>query len=173
MGKQFRAMENNRKNTVEISTIESGQRPNANINVPMLNRVTQLQKINLIYSFRPVYYFARFFGLLPFKVICDSKGIPIEARVGAFDLIWLVITVCLYLFMATVCYFYYPHDKNDFYVLRMGDRFLIITTLVNGAVACALDMFNRAKVVTTLRDSTRFDMEVCDYLLMEMHLCCH
>lgn len=114
------------------------------------------------YGLRPIYYFSRAVGLLPFSFIRNSHGEIQEARVTLTDCLWFVISICLYLFMAYICYegVELPRDPNQSFILIIGDSVLIILGLAYSAVAVAVDMFNRSKIVSVLKNLTEFDREV-------------
>lgn len=119
---------------------------------------------NFVYSFRPVYYFSRMLGLMPFSIICNSKNEAQKPKVRAFDSLWFVVSICLYCLMAFVSYETRKHSRNSANissnVLILGDSFHLITGLLFGALLIAMDMCNRNKLVAILRKFTVFDREV-------------
>lgn len=114
------------------------------------------------YSFRPIHYFSRAFGLLPFSVALDSNGNIQKARVSLFDALWFVISISLYLIMAFICYqnIKLPQDQNVSYILATGDAMFLIAGLIYGAIIITIDMFNRFRIIDILRMFTAFDSEV-------------
>lgn len=120
------------------------------------------KRIDFAYSLRPIYYFSRGVGLLPFSFIRNSNGEIQGTRVTVLDSLWFVTSICMYLFMAFICYksVELPRDPNHSLILVIGDSLLIISGLVYSAVAVIVDMSNRVKIVNVLKKLTEFDKEV-------------
>lgn len=116
------------------------------------------RKDNFAHSFMPIYYFSRLLGLLPFSIIAGDSGEMLEARVSACDLFWCMISICLYLFMAY--HYSFQTLRNEYLIWIIGDRLLIISGLIFGGLRIIMDMYNRGKIVTTLKMFTIFDREV-------------
>lgn len=121
-------------------------------------------KRNFAYSFRPIYYFSRVFGLMPFLVKYDSKGQPEMPRVGILDSLWFVTTICVYLSMAYISYqqMSLPQDPNAPTVLVFSEYLLQILGLVYGALIIAMDLCNRFKFVDILKQLMIFDTEASE-----------
>ena len=60
----------------------------------------QAKKLNFMDSFRPVYYFSRIFGLLPFSFIYDSNGDVQKTKITKFDGLWFLISMFVYVLMS-------------------------------------------------------------------------
>lgn len=120
------------------------------------------KKYNFAYSVRPIYYFARVFGLFPFTIEHDSYGDIKEARVKIIDFLWFLFAICIYLFLGFYCFknLEFPKDPNESYVLILGDYTLLILGLVSGAAMIISDMYNRNKIINILKDFTIFDKKV-------------
>lgn len=134
---------------------------NISTNSIVLNEVRS-NNINFAYSFRPIYFFSRAFGLLPFSLIFDSNGDIQKARVSIFDGLWFKVSVSLYLLMAFICYqnIELLQDQNQSPILVIGDALFLIFGLIYDAVSIVFDMLNRNKLVDILKMLTAFDNEV-------------
>lgn len=123
---------------------------------------TITNKMNFAYSFRPVYYFSRMFGLLPFSIVYDSNGDVLRARVTAIDILWFIISVCIYLLLAFLSYtnMRLPDGPIESPLLIASDYTLLIVGLIYGAVIIVFDMYNRSTFIDILKKFTAFDMEV-------------
>ena len=155
-------MQFNRKNISIVSpmAIESP----FNIDLPALaqNKKNPSKKYNLIYGLLPVYFFSRAIGLLPFSIVCNSTGKVQCARVRAFDFIWFVFSIGLYISMALFIYqaMVIPKDPNESVILIIGDNLLLISGLASAVIFILIDMFNRNRLVGILKNLTVFDDEV-------------
>lgn len=133
-----------------------------------VNEKSVKSELNFAYSFRPIYYFSRVFGLMPFSVKYDSNGQPQMPRVGILDSLWFVTTICVYLSMAYISYqqMTLPQDPNAPKVLVFSEYLLQILGLVYGALIIGMDLCNRFKLVDVLKQLTTFDKEAseCDFV---------
>lgn len=116
-------------------------------------------KNNLLTNLQPVYFFARFFGLLPFSLVCDENGDIKRTRVKVFDLIWFTISISVYM-----CLIYLYQTEIDF---SHGSKTLVFCDTVNDLIQlvlppciCCWDMYNRPQFVDVLKKLTSFDKEV-------------
>lgn len=149
-------IESNRKKMFTISN-----KSNISTHSIVLNEVCS-NNVNFAYSFRPIYFFSRAFGLLPFSLIFDSKGDIERARVSVFDGLWFKVSVSLYLLMAFICYqnIELSQDQKASPILIVGDASFLIFGLIYDAVSIVFDMINRNKLVDILKMLTAFDNEV-------------
>lgn len=118
---------------------------------------------NFAFSVRPIYFFSRACGLLPFSINQNSSGEIQEPKISLFDAVWFGISVCAYSAMAYIFYHNLrltqdPNTKSYFLVL--GDYMLYISVLIYGIVARAMDMCNRFKLIDILKKFSMFDKEV-------------
>lgn len=145
-------------NVIEIEMINTSNHCQNGI-----NEIDESPKLlNFAYSFRPVYYLSRVFGLMPFSIEYDLIGQPQVPRVNRIDAMWFVIVICLYLSMAYISYekMNFPQDSSIPYILFLGEYLFQILDLVYGALIIGLDMCNRYKLVNILKKLTLFDEEV-------------
>lgn len=120
------------------------------------------KKHDFAYSFLPIYYFSRFFGLMPFSFIYDSDGEIQAPRISIFDGAWFVISICIYVSAAFTNFqiISLPKEMVIASALYFGHYILLIQGLLVCAIAIGLDMCNRNKLVTILKTFIAFDKEV-------------
>lgn len=63
----------------------------SNIDLKFVKKKAFPKETDFVKSIRPIYYFSRVFGFLPFSIEFDSKGEVQNARISAFDFLWFVI----------------------------------------------------------------------------------
>lgn len=124
------------------------------------------EKYNFFYSFRPIYYFSRTFGLLPFTIEYDSNGIIQAAVIRSLDILWLIITILSYFLSSMLSlklYNEYPKISNntESLILIGGDNFILIFGLLFGIVIIIMDLCNRSKLLDILKNIHTFDETVC------------
>ena len=130
-------------------------------------KTAESNKFRCSYSIRPIYYFSRAFGLFPFTVVTDTNGDVQGARVTLFDFLWFLISICLYLLMASYCFIniHRPQNPGESYILMLGDYALLIIGLIYGAVIIALDMYNHRTFIELMKNLMSFDDEVSILIL--------
>ena len=140
----------------------------------VLNAVNQFQidtrrgrwkKRDFAYSFLPIYYFSRLFGLMPYSIVYDSIGEIQTPRVRTIDGIWFIISICIYVLAAFTNFQSITSPKEMTMVsdaLYFGHYMLLIEGLLVSAVSIGFDMHNRYKLVTILKAFICFDKEVSD-----------
>lgn len=120
--------------------------------------------INFVDIFRPVYYFLRFCGQMPFSIVPSlHSGALLQPRVNKRDAIWFFISMCLYTAMAWRTFYKLTAklDENKIVcVLFTGNSLLHVMTMVFGVVKLVMDMCNRYKLVRILNKFSQFDQEV-------------
>lgn len=123
-----------------------------------------LNKYNFLYSFRPVYYFSRVFGFMPFTMVCGSNGTIQGPAVRLLDIFWFLISICLYISSALLSFqnaqFPKNFDNTESLILITADYFILLSGLAFGVVVIVMDMFNRYKFVEILQNINTFDAEV-------------
>lgn len=135
----------------------------SNIDLKFVKKKAFPKETDFVKSIRPIYYFSRVFGFLPFSIEFDSKGEVQNARISAFDFLWFVIVIGFHLVLAFICLQKQDSPKfnlNLSYILFLGDYILIILGLIYGAEARLMDMCNRSKFVRIVRQFDDFDKEV-------------
>lgn len=117
---------------------------------------------DFIYTFRPIYYISRASGMMPFSILCDSKGEIQKPRINKCDVLWLIISLCLYLSSA---YLFFQNMRLSFdlhtNIMLLGDYILQTAVFIFGISIIWLNMFNRFKLVSIFKRFVVFDKEVC------------
>lgn len=116
--------------------------------------------------FRPVYYFLRFCGQMPFSIVSNlnSENL-VQPRVNKRDALWFFIAMCLYTAIAwrTFGKLTAKLDESKIVcVLFTGNSLLHVTTMMFGIVKLIMDMCNREKLVNILNKFTQFDREASE-----------
>lgn len=133
------------------------------------SRIKVVQKKNcsgmlsFVHSFRPIHYFSRVFGLMPFSIVHDSRGELQKPKVSFSSSLWFVISICIYSFMAYSVFknMKIAHDSSlTSTILLVGDDLLLASNFIFGAVIVLIDMCNRLKLTNILKDFMVFDEEV-------------
>lgn len=118
--------------------------------------------LNFAIAFRPIYYFSRIFGRMPFTIVHNSNGEIQRPRITAFDIIWLFISLCVYS-VALIS----NQMWKDTYVAWKRNKIFIISNNVYALlevgfclIGIIMDLFNRYKIVQVLNKFTIFDKKV-------------
>lgn len=146
---------------IPIALTETVQ-PSVNDRFKIVGRKNCWTVVTFTHSFRPIYYFARIFGSMPYTIYCDSNGNAHEPKVRIVDGVWFVISMCIFLSMAFFSYRNMESLQNpntSSYILILGDQILLILCLIFGAQIIGMDMLNRDKLVDILKKITAFDKE--------------
>lgn len=140
------------------------------LNSPNLPKAAILLKnTNFCYNVRPIHIYSRVFGLIPYCIVQSENGDSYEARVGVFDFIWFIISICSYLLLG----FTYiqtievPTNSDESYILILGDGILITMGVFSGAIIVAMDMLNRFRIVDILKKFSLFDKKVSQLNLIK------
>ena len=107
---------------------------------------------------RPVRWFARVFGLVPFAIRFNAKTNKALCKVRLFDGIWLVTSLFIYVgSMWFNLYYDFHREQTNSYVLILGGRI----TVVGGCFLCGfcvfLDMVNRHRILEVFQKVFDFD----------------
>lgn len=116
-------------------------------------------------GFKPVYYFSRAFGLLPFSIRRNSNGDIQEPKVNRLDGLWFLLTIVVFL---SASYFVHQYisafnSKTGTYVAIILDDLHVVLSLAFGALMIAMDMCNRLKIVELWKHFISFDKEVSTF----------
>lgn len=114
------------------------------------------------YSFEPIYQLLRMAGLMPFSVTCDSYGEIEGAAVTACDILWMMISIVIYISMAlpTIFNIHLPRIDSVVYSLHLADYIFLAIVFAYGVILMVLDFFHRFKIVQMLKMFNKFDKEV-------------
>lgn len=119
--------------------------------------------INFTDIFRPIYYFARLCGQLPFTIVRSSSDEFHQSRVTKCDVLWFILSIFFYAAVsfrtAQILTFEINANETE-HVLFVGNAALHIMTMTFGILKVTTDMYNRQKLVDILNKFTKFDHEV-------------
>lgn len=120
-------------------------------------------ELNFAYTFRPIYYFSRIFGLMPFTITYYPNGQVKGTKIGLFDAVWLGISIFAYFSAAYYTYLLMkvakiPDVSPVFFYMSFTIQ---ITRLFSGGVIVGLDLCNRNKLINILKKISSFDRTVC------------
>lgn len=119
------------------------------------------KEYDFAHSFRPVYYFSRVFGYMPYSVIFDSKVGIHRPSVRYFDILWFIIAILLY-FSTGIGSFALNISHSTLTVLSVGDQSEIAHIFL-GVLLIVMDMCNRFKFVEIWNKFNKIDDMVCVY----------
>lgn len=127
------------------------------------SRRTAAKHKDFLDSFRPIYYFSRSFGLMPFSIGRSSSGNILGPRVHKFDAVWFVATILIYA-LATVVSFKYVKFKQEsntqLNMLVISNNWHLTSGLLFCVVIIGMDLYNRDKLVDLIKRFTVFDKQV-------------
>lgn len=120
-------------------------------------------RIDFVHSFRPIYYFSRVFGLMPYTITYSSHGSIIGCEVKMFNALWFIASLTINLTLALMIskdtlYLRNPQIASN--ILSGGDYFLEIYGTIFNVVLIVMDMCMRSKFVNILQKINVFDEEV-------------
>lgn len=105
-------------------------------------KIAYKRKFNFAYSFRPIYYFCRVFGLMPFKITYYSNGAIHGFEIGTFDILWFIISMAFNLVLAFWMVKNSQHVenlKNMSIILVGGDFILQVFSMVFDVILIGMD----------------------------------
>lgn len=123
------------------------------------------RKFNFPYTFRPIYYICRVFGLMPFKITYHSNGTIHGFKIGTFEILWCIISMSFNLILAFVSVKNSPNIealKTMSIILVGGDFILQVFSLIFDAMVIGMDMCNCSKLVRIIKKINTFDEEVSE-----------
>lgn len=130
-----------------------------------------LKNIDFCYNVRPIQFYSRIFGLIPFSIVRGANGEILEPRVKLFDFLWFIVAICFYLWLSVAHVRALETQQNPTHtILLLGDFILIASGIAFGAVVVVMDMFNRFRIVDILRKFTIFDKRVSKTVIHHTHL---
>lgn len=128
-------------------------------------RNSQSNKTDFIHGIRPVYFISRTVGLWPFSIVSSSSSSRIihKAQIRAFDIIWLIISIGI--FIAAI-FIYIEQSYVDFQDDRVSTVYVFgfyifeMIGLIFGIFAIVIDLFNRNNLIEILQQFSDFDNQV-------------
>lgn len=113
---------------------------------------------DIVFSYQPIYYFSRIFGLLPFSLAYDASGEIVAPKISKFDAVWFVVSIAIYLAFATVIPLDIPKGPPA-PILILGNELLLMSGLIYGAIMIVENMCNRFKFIRIMKTFCAFDRE--------------
>lgn len=150
--------------SLETHTEHQSGNPNGVNRLQIVAKENRVEKRNFGYSFLPIYYFSRVFGLMPYSIVYNARGEIQKSQVRMIDGLWFIISICIYVLVAFTNYLNVklPEEMTTVSVaLYFGHYMLLIEGLLVSAITIGLDMYNRHKLVVILKSFISFDKEVC------------
>lgn len=119
---------------------------------------------NFAFCFRPIYYFARVCGQMPFTITSHTNSAIVGVKVHKRDIIWFAISMSIqisFIWMAITFYKSYQQEKEFTSTIYFGNLTIWFISLLVGICVMTLDLAcNRLKIVRILNKITVFDTEV-------------
>lgn len=113
---------------------------------------------DIVFSYQPIYYFSRIFGLLPFSLAYDANGEIRAPRISKFDAVWFAVSIAIYLVFAAVIPLDVPKGPPA-PILILGNELLLMFGLIYGAIMIVENMCSRFKFIRILKTFSVFDRE--------------
>lgn len=126
---------------------------------------TSMMSQSFAYGFRPIYYFARVAGQMPFTITHQPNSSIVKVNFHKRDFIWLVLSMCIqiylsYLAIQMVRSTVHDQSKSETSTVHLGTLTIWLLTSLLGITAMILDTSNRFKIGEILNKITTFDKEV-------------
>lgn len=131
------------------------------------------QQLDFIDSFKPIYYFLRILGLMPFSITRSSNGNISEPKVKKSNGLWFLFSICIYSMASFISFEYVKFNRESnayLYMMVLSQNLLLTTGLICCVLFVAMDMCNRFKLVDILQKFMIFDKEVSDFVPILIHL---
>lgn len=114
---------------------------------------------DFISSYRPMYYFSRFFGLLPFSFVYDLNGELQAPRISIFDGVWFVVSIVFYVLLAISSYQPVEIKHDPAPLVTVSNALILTVGFTNGIVMIVMNVCVRFRFTTILKTITAFDKE--------------
>lgn len=125
--------------------------------------MVNLTDFNFAYGFRPIYYFSRVFGLMPYTLIYNPNGTIEGHKIKAIDMLWFIISIAINLIMTLMILesTQYLHEiKSTSFILEGGDHLLLLLGAIFNFIIIGMDMGIRFKLMDIFKNINTFDEEV-------------
>lgn len=115
---------------------------------------------NFAYCIRPIYYFARVAGQMPFTITHQPNSSIVKVNLFKRDIIWLIMSMCIQVFLICEAIREFKSEKSSWSTLYFSSITVWVVSLVLGVCVMLLDAYNRYKFERILNEFTIFDKEV-------------
>lgn len=119
---------------------------------------------NFAYEFRPIHYFARVCGQMPFTITYHTKGGIVGVKMEKWDFIWIAITISIqisFICLAVEMLKSTSDPNAHTYNLYFGNLIVWFFILLFGICMMAIDVCNRFRFSRILNKFIIFDEGVC------------
>lgn len=131
-----------------------------NVENSIEKEIQRKRNIDFLYCFRPIYYFSRIFGSMPFSIIHDSNGDVKKSRITIFDGFWFVISICIYSAAVFLIFDSKIMDQaSPTFVTILGNTFIMMN-ITHGVLSVPIEMCNRFKFIEIVKNFVIFDKDV-------------
>lgn len=130
---------------------------------PPPSAIAHSNELDFVHSFEPIYYLSRCFGLMPFKIVRNTNGEIQMPKVSRLDVLWFVISVCLYLYLVSFIgqYMVFAKDMTrQQSILFSCGQLRLIFCLIFAILTIGMEMRNRFELVAILKKITNIDKDV-------------
>lgn len=131
------------------------------------NKKSKGHIVNFTHVFRPIYYFARFCGQMPFSIVQIANDEFRQPRIGKCDVLWFIISI--FILSVLICFtcWYSIFRRSSLiqvnkilYLLAWTISTLRIVNFLCAILIIIMDVCNRYKLVNIQNKFTAFDQKV-------------
>lgn len=126
----------------------------------MAQEITNSKRLTFAHSFKPIYIWSRLFGFMPFTIVFDSDGAIRTAQMRVIDILWLIVSIGIYLLSASHFIIYTGRKPVISATLTQGARSIVVFRKLFNCLCIGIDMCNRVKLVDILKKINTFDEKV-------------
>lgn len=124
-------------------------------------------------TFKPLYYFLRALGLMPFSIERTANGSIWRPKVKVLDILWLLSVIFIHT-STTIIYFKCPNNKlssksHNTYKGFIARNLHLAVGLTSCVLFILMDLYNRYDLVDLLKKFSIFDKEVTDFTILQSH----
>lgn len=123
--------------------------------------------LDFVDSFKPINYFLRILGLMPFSIGRTSNGNISAPEIKKIDGLWFLLTISIYSIVAIASFEYVKFKRESnlhLHMVEVSHHYLHLTMgLIFSVVFIGMDMYNRYNLVDLLKKFTIFDKEVSHF----------
>lgn len=131
-------------------------------------KLTNTKKVDFAYSFRPIYYISRVYGLMPFTLTYNSDNSVRGLEVKSFDILWFIVSIIInlmYAFMISKDRLYLQDPKKISNILIGGDYFLEVISIIYNIILIGMSICIRTKFVDVIKKINTFDEKVSQLIV--------
>lgn len=125
-------------------------------------KVMKMRNLSFGYVFRPIYYFSRLFGFMPFTIEFTPNGDILRIQVTKFDIIYFVVTIFVYSLSFYLFLNFMVISKNrptPATIAELIIQLLVSLNVIFGIITTGLDMHNRHQFFAITKEFILFDTQ--------------